>query len=211
VRRVFVILAIVLILVSPMMVSATTSRTLSVFHSDEAWIGFNPSRTIWSTLVNNRGFTLAEFQAYINHAQSQWARAGIHTFGVDDLPPASIQIFGGSRADLENMNAALRTRSALTVPVNWPMVGTHTFQHPTRGTLSIPNHRIDLMRVYVPRQPWYYLWWHADYYRTSFTHELGHALGWFGHSPNSQDVMHRSDGRRPVLTIRDIEHLRQNC
>jgi len=44
-------------------------------------------------------------------------------------------------------------------------------------------------------------------------HELGHALGYFGHSPNPNDVMLGNIGRRPVphviLRPAEIEHLRQ--
>lgn len=41
------------------------------------------------------------------------------------------------------------------------------------------------------------------------THELGHALGWIGHSGTSSDIMYQSGSSITSLTYRDIQHLSQ--
>jgi uncharacterized repeat protein (TIGR02543 family) len=41
------------------------------------------------------------------------------------------------------------------------------------------------------------------------THELGHALGWHGHSLNSSDIMSSELSNFATLTSNDIDHLRQ--
>jgi len=206
VKKVFVILALVLILASPIVVSAMAPRTLTVFHADGFRIGFHPTRVIQTHLFD-AGFTAAEFRAYVDHARSQWARAGIHTSFVEGEPPSCvIMIFGGTRAELERREIALVNRYAVAL-VTGTWVGDHTVAN---AGFNVRNYRIETARVWVPRQHWWELWWHADYYRHAFTHELGHALGWFDHSRNSQDVMYERPGRRPELTTRDIEHLKQN-
>ncbi len=47
-------------------------------------------------------------------------------------------------------------------------------------------------------------------YRNVALHELSHAIGWWDHSSNNQDVMYGTCGsERNALTSRDINHLRQ--
>ncbi len=41
------------------------------------------------------------------------------------------------------------------------------------------------------------------------THELGHALGWMGHSSNDSDIMYLANSYVTSLTSRDINHLSQ--
>lgn len=47
----------------------------------------------------------------------------------------------------------------------------------------------------------------TNQYRNAITHELGHALGWFGHSGSSTDIISPTNSTRTTLTNRDIQHL----
>lgn len=49
----------------------------------------------------------------------------------------------------------------------------------------------------------------TDEYKKTCTHELGHALGWVGHSSNSSDIMYSSGSSVTSLTTRDSNHLSQ--
>lgn len=65
------------------------------------------------------------------------------------------------------------------------------------------------IEIFVPKQPWYYFWG-AKSYRAAFTHELGHGLGWLGHSTSSSNVMYSSGYDNDILTPSDKNHLTQN-
>lgn len=46
-------------------------------------------------------------------------------------------------------------------------------------------------------------------YKKTATHELGHSLGWKGHSSNSNDIMYGTASSVTNLTSRDSNHLSQ--
>ena len=48
-----------------------------------------------------------------------------------------------------------------------------------------------------------------DAQKKTFTHEVGHALGWFGHSAGNTDVMYAYGSQYLYLTMRDKNHLCQ--
>ena len=48
----------------------------------------------------------------------------------------------------------------------------------------------------------------SQYYKVA-THEIGHAIGWRGHTATYIDVMYHTENSYYSLTNRDIEHLNQ--
>ncbi|MGE5633425.1 MAG: hypothetical protein ACM3TR_20360 [Caulobacteraceae bacterium] len=176
---------------------------LSVFYSDEDQIGYDPVRTLYSRLYD--GFTSSEFSTYLSQATTQWSNAGISAYGVDSVADSTIEVYGGTRATLEDIEPDLVNYTALTSLVDYSYVGDHTYSGRT-----IANYEIMKSIIYSPKHPSYYLFTSSKYKR-QFTHELSHALGWLGHSLNSSDVMYSSaDSSVYTLTTRDKSHLVQN-
>ncbi|MEQ6391252.1 hypothetical protein RZN22_18410 [Bacillaceae bacterium S4-13-58] len=178
-----------------------SAKTLSYWYSDSNRIGNAPNRYIWS--VNYDGFTASEFSTYLSHGRNQWSNAGISNWGADNKSSSGIWVFGGTRETLEVLEPGLVGFSALAV-VYHEANGTHTYQGVTKY-----NRKVTKAEIYVPKQPLYYFWG-AKSYRAAFTHELGHGLGWLGHSTSSNDVMHNSGYNNDVLTSNDKNHLTQN-
>lgn len=177
--------------------------TLNVFYSDEDVIAYDPVRTLYSRLYD--GFTSSDFSSYLSQGRNQWSNTGISTYGVDEVDDSTIEIYGGTRATLEDIEPDLVNYTALTVMDDYSYVGDHTYSGRT-----IENYEILKSIIYSPKHPATYLFTSSKYKR-QFTHELGHALGWWGHSSNSSDVMYSSaDSSIYTLTSRDKNHLIQN-
>ncbi|UFJ41663.1 matrixin family metalloprotease [Brevibacillus humidisoli] len=179
--------------------SGASAKTLSVFYADTYNIGYNGG-DIWIGVIGD-AFDPDDFDSYVDHARDEWEEAlGINTTGQDDKSDSSIEVYGGSREELERMEPNLEGRRAVAVLESTEHVGDHTYDGK-----RVRNYRIDKAEVYIPKD-WYYS--SRDYKETA-THELGHALGWFGHSSDSDDVMYRNTDEL-YLTSRDKDHLSQN-
>ena len=69
---------------------------------------------------------------------------------------------------------------------------------------------MDYARVYiVDRQLGYLSTYWENEYKAAFTHELGHAFGWFGHSTQSGDLMYSDPVGVYTIQNRDKNHLLQ--
>ncbi|MFD1736295.1 matrixin family metalloprotease [Bacillus salitolerans] len=174
-------------------------KTLSYWYSNLDKIGNDSNRYIWSNVID--GFTVSDFTSYQDYARDQWSSdAGISTYGADEKASSSIHWYGGNQSTLREMEPSLEVYRAVCVPEYLYLIGNHTYNGTTKENWRMKS------KIYTPKLPWYYGF---SNYNLMFTHELGHGLGWLGHSSNSGDLMN-ADASNDTLSTRDINHLQQN-
>jgi predicted Zn-dependent protease len=153
----------------------------------------------------------AQFYFYnaVDHACSQWTSAlGITIYADEEIASAPIMIYGGTAAEISELNifndittqngATRRSTADGTDLFGIEGIWTRPDNTEIEGYLSYGAniYIVDKSRT-------------SNEYMKTATHELGHALGWSGHSSNPNDVMYRSGSSITQLTQRDINHLAQ--
>jgi len=173
--------------------------SITYWESDSNTIGRWTSvpRTSHETI---NGFTNNNFLSYVNHARNQWRSAGISISSTSTN--ANLMFYGGNRTALVLREPALSPHyAAMTV---WRSVSREGYWD-QRGTRRTGNKisRADIYIVYESGRS-------TAQYRNLSTHELGHALGWYGHTTRgSSNVMYDTMTSITNLTTYDKRHLGQ--
>jgi predicted Zn-dependent protease len=182
---------------------AATLGKISYWYSDKDIISrWSTKRYVWAGMMD-KSITTSAFASYVSHAMSQWRTAGISSDGVDEKSDANINIYGGTYNTLKAMEPSLSSsNTGLTV-----YDGTLTYEGDWQyGTSLKKSYKIGSpVNVYIVQIDGKT----SNGYKKTTTHEFGHALGWRGHSSNSNDVMYGTASEVTTLTSRDKNHLVQ--
>jgi len=150
------------------------------------------------------------FSARVAESCTQWRAAlGVNVASGQTASSAHIRAYGGSRAVIERAVGEYNTTYAGT--------NINPIPHVTIGNISTTD-GVKSVRRYDTVSEMYVVQlrtessWHSHYInltRQTTTHELGHTLGYVGHTTNDQDVMY--GGNQPQFTLRNNEkrHLSQ--
>ena len=183
--------------------SAATLGTLSHWNSDATRIDrWGTVPTIWAGMSDN-SITPADFSSYVTHAQNQWKAAGINSIGANELSGSSIRIYGGTYDTLKVMEPTLKTSNSGLAMYSG---GTTLEGEWKYGTTLKSGYKIKSpVNVYIVQKSGKT----PNGYKKTTTHELGHTLGWRGHSTDSKDIMYGTASEVTSLTSRDKNHLIQ--
>ena len=199
-------LVLSLVLASMLLSSNTTfaidDGTLTCWYSDSSQVGFWQSTPSigWKKIDGGSNFN---FGAAFSHGRTQWENAGKPTDSPPSTGSVSIACFGGYQStlearfnvDLTGLNGATAVSSTYFAQLN--------YNGATKQLRKLQGTQVIMIVSNGHSQ---------EQYNNTFTHELGHALGWFGHSSHSQngkDIMLSYGTKHQNLTDFDINHLNQ--
>lgn len=200
-------ITILLIIVALMSITLRTFAyevfTWNYWYSDSNKVGqWTTTPTI--ARVNLSTCSTFSFYSAYSHGRTQWSTAGRSSTPNGSNTNSSIVCYGGNRnqiyasfgINLPNYVAG-RTYSTMSFWAYLDYQGQQKKLYSmVKATVYIVDYEYESSSTLTDL-----------FYKSVFTHELGHAFGWFGHSSNNYDVMYSQVLYVTTLTDRDINHL----
>ena len=210
------ILALMLVVLSPF-VNLFSIEVSAYTATINKWVSNGYEIARWETVPNRMyikhisGNT--NFSSGMAYAVQEWNDAldigmGIGTTNLDDTA-YYIQYYHGSREELISLNTDIADDLVGAVGVTHCDQYAYIDQWMYMGITEMAGHRVYWVRGYIVNYGGSSSQY-RDAYRNVCTHELGHALGWRGHSGNANHVMSTTENpNNTVLQPDEITHLKQ--
>ncbi|MCL2587769.1 MAG: hypothetical protein FWE31_06100 [Firmicutes bacterium] len=199
------------------------SRTITVTQQGVIWNSDSSDVSFWRGAINVSTQTVGSIPSYshfptlVTEARSAWSRALGVPIGTGTRANSQIHATGGTRREIEReYDQIFSTRWDGVAVTEWnPDSAVRITAGGRSRTVRNLRGQARLYVVYEPR------FWHLDTLRQQrgnreimymiTLHELGHALGYHGHSSNRNDVMYNRPypPLRIHLTPTEQRHLRQ--
>jgi predicted Zn-dependent protease len=184
---------------------ASNLGTLSCWYAtytktETSCIGRWAANTLTVRTIKLNSDTSFRFLPGVNHAASEWKDVlGITINTSSTASTGNIEYYGGTRSEITAYTGyTLPTDSAGQTRYYYKgEEGTWTY-----GSSSKTGYLFSFIYCYMVDAS-------DDYEYNVATHELGHALGWMGHTPNSSAVMYHTESSVITLTNIDKNHLSQ--
>ena len=183
--------------------SSVNLGTLSYWESDSSSIGRWSSTPKVYRFPLNSSFS-STFISCVSAAKTQWnTNAGIGLTITDSSSQANIHCYGGTAEEIAEQTgktaASLSGHSGMTYYNSKTLEGTYTYGSSTKKGYIFSD--VLVVVLDLDRD--------AAYTKKTTIHEIGHALGWMGHSSNSSNVMYQGSTTETTLTTADKRHLQQ--
>jgi hypothetical protein len=201
-KKIIAFVLSIMVLLRPICASAYSVLPIAYWYSNSSDIGFWASTPTISRIKLNTNSTFY-FEDGYSRARSQWSGAGISTTSIGSSTSAQIVCRGGTVNEIVNAGTGI-TASTLN-GLNGITYISSTFQDylSYNGSQKVLR-KLSSADVYIVDNGNT-----LNEQKNTFIHEVGHALGWFGHSTVSSDVMYTYGTCIITLTTRDKDHLTQ--
>ena len=178
------------------------------------WYSNGPRITSWEkssidvyTISLNSSF-ISMLNNAVTNGVNEWSSASIPVSKTTSYYSAEIKIYGGLLAEIQAIYPAFSSTSSglceyasstydetYYIAPDYAIIKTgYTFNSSSQAKIYI--------RQFTGTRDW------ERYYKTA-THEIGHGIGWNGHSIYSTDVMYAYSSMIYELTNRDEDHIKQ--
>jgi len=193
-----------------------TAEWSMIWYADYDTVSFWPGVINIYTRIVGRVDSDFHFMDWSEIASFEWAHALDRTAVIRPTTieaSAQIRLYGGTveafMEELSNMRAP-DPDWAGWAEVPWgARNGTVTIDGITRSVTRLTGYSRAFVLEMSTSPVWGQTHNHAGYLFGVTIHELGHALGYLGHSPGRDDVMWYGVNNAPVLQPNEIRHLRQ--
>lgn len=197
--KITVMTGILIFLFSTIAYALIQYGTFSCWYSSSNTIGkwFDKSPCINSEIHGFPYTTVSSVNNGINRSINVWSSARIYPYKTSSTTP-DIKVFF---ADLDYMTGYLGYWSGAVAETN---NGATDYGRGTYGSVTKKVFNIHTSIIYYVPNPAYY-----DDYIVS--HEVGHALGYYGHISNSTALMYSSSQRStnaPNLSANEASHMK---
>ena len=212
-KKVMCICVVLSIMVS---VSAgATDKPLLYWHATED----NPDNIIFRMTVRPKigwnilsagTFSASNIDAYVQHAVNQWTLYGMPIDKVS-FTSANIVVQAGRHSVLKPLTQA-SFKPGTAGHTERENNGDGYFEKDWVYNSQIkPGYTSNFTRIFIlfDTASGTQLYGDETIYKNVILHEVGHALGWHGHSANTTDIMHAQSKSVYTLTSRDVNHVRQ--
>lgn len=135
------------------------------------------------------------FTTNVSTGFGAWSSAGISNGYTTSFNDASIPVYGGPYTEIKVLNPSFSTTATGQTEIGATYIGDYMY-----GASAKSGYSMDNATMYIATD-------RAS--SKTYKHEAGHALGWFGHSTNSGDIMYETESSVTSLTLRDKNHLVQ--
>ncbi len=143
------------------------------------------------------GYSLSSLRSRVSNARNQWNNAGIPCTITNSSSLAKIKVYGGTRGEILNVYPGFGPNAVgVTLLSNTKLPGVYLHNGQRKYAYDIIH-----AKVYVVSG--------SDYPLNTVIHEIGHSLGWKGHTSTSGNVMYKYESSVVHLTAKDKRHLAQ--